>query len=166
MSFVRHADAILVLADASELMSPEAARAYDGEIAGILRRIGKVKQGARVRPSVSLVFTKIDAVPAMLSSGPTATEPFDDQKWEPLLRAGAIRTAMQALQRQGVALAAFSVSAFPSTMSKGQPFGVIAPFEYVLRHSEARVPLQRTRLAIDGRAHSFHAYDRAPKEWE
>lgn len=165
MAFIRHAQAILVLADASKLVDLKG-RAYDGEIAGLLRRVGHVVRGAQQGPRVSLVFTKIDKVKELLAAGPRSTTPFSDAEWSPLLRGGAIRTAMQALSSLGVAVSAYSVSAFPAPMSNGQPLGIMSLFQETLVHSCRSVPARLTRPDVMTTTSWFDRYGLAPKEWE
>lgn len=165
LGFVRRSDAVLVLADAAKLMRPEG-RAYDGEIAGLLRRVADVVRRAPYRPSVSLVFTKIDRVPEFMSGGIRATVPFEEAPWKDLLRAGAIRTAMRALQGQGLDLAAFAVSAFPTAMEQGQSVGVVAPFHHAILRSDRRTAITPVRPPIERNLPAFLTYWATQKEWE
>lgn len=165
MAFVRHSQAILVLADAQRLMDL-AGRAYDAEIAGIIRRVTGIVRRAHTPPCVSLVFTKLDLVPGLMSAGARATVPYEADTWKDLLRAGGIRTALQALSSNGTHIAAFSLSAFPTPMSAGQPAGVIAPFQHAIQWADRGVQLVIPRLDPTTNMPSIARYGALPGEWE
>lgn len=165
MAFVRHADAVLVLIDADRLSGPDG-RAYDGEIAGLLRRVASVVRGAPQRPRISMVFTKIDRIATLAKVGAQGTAPFDEASWEDLLRAGAIRTAVRALREQGIVLAAFSVSAFPAPMADGQPLGVMQPFEDALIWADRAELMPQRALKVTAEMRPFSVYAACPKEWQ
>jgi hypothetical protein len=165
MAFVRHADAVLVLVDSVKLSGP-GGRVYDGEIAGLLRRVASVVRSAAQRPRVSIVFSKIDRHPALAKAGAQRTVPFNEAPWHELLRAGAIRTAIQALKEQEISLAAFSVSAFPSRIADGQAVGVMLPFLDALTWADRAELLPRSRRPIGVETRPFWIYAAAPKVWE
>lgn len=165
MAFVRHADAMLVVADAVRLTEP-AGRQYDSELAGLLRRVGEILRDAPRSPSVALVFSKVDGLPESVSRVSSETVPFEESAWSRLLRAGGIRAAMRDLRTRGVTLAAFAVSAFPRPLAQGQPLGVVAPFRHALQHADRRSVMRRPVTAIDANSSSFLNYGAIVKGWE
>ena len=166
LAFVQSADAVLLICDASKLMHQQEGPRYDAEIAGILRRVGQAVRGSPQQPTISLVFTKADQVPDLLAQEQRATIPFDENVWSRPLKSGAIRTAMRSLAQRQISLAAFCVSAFPVPLAKGQPIGVVAPFEHAITYSDRTILVPRPKLPLTKQMSSFDTYGSMIRDWE
>lgn len=137
MSFLRRADAVIVVTDAGALMTEEGV-SHDRETARVFGRILSDLDGCAVRPCVALVFAKFDRVIKTLEP-PPENRRGEPEAWETLRTAArATWRCIEQARRDGFTIAVFPVSAFPKKMSEGQPVNVVAPFAFAMRHADAR----------------------------
>ncbi len=172
MSFVRGADAFLVLVDCVRLFrqtSRDGERvgpAYDGAVSSTLTMV-RNQVANRVDPSrtpVAVVWAKFDTVAAEVRL-PASAGSIDASDWGVLgRRARRTLASLQAIQSDGARVSVHAVSAFPAALDHSAAFNAVAPFRTVLADDESPAAFRRRRVIPNPLGHPFVAMTRAEDE--
>lgn len=162
LAFIPRSDGFIVVVDAFELLSTTGMK-MDAAIGRLIRRI-VASAGARRRRGLALVFSKFDRVIDQVEPPEEAARSHRDA-WGRLNKfAPAIWAALDHARGAGFESAPFAVSAFPKSLSQGQPAGVMAPFAYVMALADRVEPWPRVDMPIQAGASYFQAMRRRESE--
>jgi hypothetical protein len=155
LSFMSRCDGFVVLADASALLGPSGGKT-DAETSMLVRRLVDLARETKSTPPLALVFSKYDRAVAAGAIPPSEALRLDPAAWG-AFAAKARRTwnALVDAREAKMPVALFPVSAFPQTMSRGQPVGVMEPFAFVMSHVDRRDRWPRQVVSVPENARAF-----------